>query len=192
MLRDVLIVHESRTIRKIVHNFLMCEFDDISTTEVETTLLGIEKMNSERFHVVISGKEMSEKSGYELYHEMERSSHNKETPFLLISSMGGKKYISEAYKHGIKRYLTMPFSVGVFSDIVNDKKEQDWIAKHNYYLLRRSPMNIQNLSYFIKLWHVMHLEEDISRFKFQDKVTAAKRVGDTIKFLEIHLTKIIH
>ena len=118
MLKNILIIHESSTIRRIVRNYLMCDLDDAALMEGKSPEKALEMIHQYHFYAIISGLEMSTSNGYDIFDEVKKSKPNSSTPFLLISSADTKIHKQEASKRGINHYLPMPFSAKLLTDTI--------------------------------------------------------------------------
>lgn len=119
MLRHILVIHESKTIRTIIRNYVMSELSDVSIIEVSSPAQGIEEFEQTRYDVVFSGREMSGYDGFTLIERMRESAVNDVTPFVMVSSGALSPDIMARLQDGLDYYLTMPFNPHSLSDLIN-------------------------------------------------------------------------
>ena len=118
MLQKILLVHESTTIRRAIHNYLMSDINDITVTALPMTQKVIEELDKVKYNLIISGDEMTEMDGLNLYLTKNFSAKNKESHFILITSSGS--IIEEkAHKAGVSYCLNIPFKQSELADLVN-------------------------------------------------------------------------
>lgn len=120
MLRYILLIHESKTIRAIIRNYVMSELSDVSIVEVSSPQQSLEEFDDIRYDIVFSGREMSGMDGFTLIRELRSSSLNSETPFVMVSSGTVTEEILSRLEEGKEFYLTMPFSPHDLSILVNN------------------------------------------------------------------------
>jgi CheY-like chemotaxis protein len=116
VLRTILLVHESKTIRSIIHNFILSECNDIMLTEAESSEMGHQLIQQAKFDAIISGNEMAGYNGATLYNEVRQSELNQTTPFILMSSANFTNEIDSTEDY---HYLAMPFTAEKLTTLID-------------------------------------------------------------------------
>ncbi len=109
-LRNILIVHGSRSVRRLLKTYIVSELDDAVIFEVETAAEALEKLQDKKFEVILCGKVANEIGQTFLHKKMEEISLNKETPVIILTSTCTVENIDEFVKEGIKHYMVIPFT----------------------------------------------------------------------------------
>lgn len=106
--RGVLLVDDSKSIRKLASQFLAAE-----SIDTETAVDGIdalEKLASSRFQVVVTDLEMPRLHGYELLVAIKRDPRWSHLPVIVCTSRSSEKHRKRARELGADGYITKPFT----------------------------------------------------------------------------------
>lgn len=128
--RQVLIIHDSPMIRKVVKRYMLSEMNDVNPVEVENADLGVERICENEVDLVICGCEMSKLDGVSFHEKMRAESANRETPFLLITSNNKDEHLQELCQRGIENFLIIPFTAGELAEKVNDLCNPRGLRRH--------------------------------------------------------------
>ena len=119
MSREILVVHESQLLRKIVASYAQAELSDLMVELASTAEEGLRILKEKKFDVVVSTLEMQGMDGLTLFREMAHTGSNAKTPFLLMTSTdthGQRHRISQA---GIDHVLLAPFTGEEFASALD-------------------------------------------------------------------------
>jgi DNA-binding response OmpR family regulator len=109
-LRNILVVHEAKSIRNMLKTYILSEFNDTSVIEASSAAEGLQRLGEQEYAVIICSKQALGIEGTTLYAKMRNSSLNNDTPFLVSTSTSSEENIKELAKHGIEHYLISPFT----------------------------------------------------------------------------------
>lgn len=73
---------------------------------------GIEKLNSDSFDLVITDIMMPFVSGLEVVSYIKSNPMMKETPVIVLSSIGLERVVMQAFELGVDDFITKPFNLG--------------------------------------------------------------------------------
>jgi len=131
MLRHIMVIHESLTVRHVIRNYAMSELDDIEIMEYRSADKALQKAAEERVDMVICGNEMTDMSGLDVFKTLKKIDSQINTPFVLISSDAIEEHIQKALKQGIDYYLTMPFTPDRISKLINELSDPKRLRVHS-------------------------------------------------------------
>ncbi|MBL7664071.1 MAG: response regulator [Bacteriovoracaceae bacterium] len=107
---NVLIVDDEQKICNLIKVFLSMspEFDKIVTAN--NSLQAIQKIQNQRFDLVIADFKMEGRTGIELIHQIAKAYQNNPIKYMLISGALQKEDVQLAINSGIKHIVVKPFS----------------------------------------------------------------------------------
>lgn len=109
-LRNILVVHEARSIRNMLKTYILSELNDVLVTEATSALEALQKLQEKKFEVVICSKQTLAMEGTSLLKKMCTSATNQETPFIVVTSTGTEENMKELAGQGIQHCLISPFT----------------------------------------------------------------------------------
>lgn len=108
----ILIVDDSRTMRRIVKNVLLrLEFKNV--VESDDGLDAWEKYQANKFDIVLTDWNMPS-PGIDLVKKIRKE--NKDIPIIMITTEGGKREVIIALKAGVNNYIIKPFTPVILKD----------------------------------------------------------------------------
>lgn len=118
-MRDLLMIHETRTMRMLLKKFILSELNDICISEAGSAEEGIALFEQRRFHLVISANEMEKADGGEMFKKSRRTTLNRETPFIVLTSSQKKEVLEHLKNQGIEHTLQTPFTSRELAEKIN-------------------------------------------------------------------------
>lgn len=100
----ILIVEDDPLIRQIYTERLSLD-TDIDTYTAEDGLDGLNKIKANNYDLIFSGIQMPNKTGFELYQEVQQLSDKKHTPIVLFSHLGRLEDIQKSRELGVKHFI---------------------------------------------------------------------------------------
>lgn len=113
--KNILIVEDSPTMRRIIHNTLkQLGFQNIVSAGNGAEAIKQLKNNSIGF--IITDWNMPEMNGLEFVTWVRNSDEFKNLPILMITTRGMKEHVIEAVKAGVNNYIVKPFTTEVLQE----------------------------------------------------------------------------
>ena len=109
MSMPVLVVDDYQTMIRIIRNLLnQLGFRNIE--EAKDGKQALEKMQANKFGLVISDWNMEPMTGFELLQQVRASEALKATPFIMITAESKTENVIAAKKAGVNNYIVKPFN----------------------------------------------------------------------------------
>lgn len=119
----VLMIEEDRFLRKIYRNkLILAGFEFVEATN---GIEGLNKVISEKPHIVLLDLILPRKNGFDVLIEIKRNEETKYIPVIILSNLGQDSDIEKGLSLGAQEYLVKPEIP--LSDVVNRIKY--WAAK---------------------------------------------------------------
>jgi len=106
--KQVLIIDDSATLRKIVHQALGIFDFDIYEAEGATEAYG--HLEAHPMDLILLDWHMPEMDGYDLFLELQDNPDYKDIPVIMLTAEDRKESMLKAIRSGIRHYLTKPFT----------------------------------------------------------------------------------
>ncbi len=106
--KTILIIDDSTTLRKIVHQAL--EIFDFTIFEADGATEAYKILKDNSVDLMILDWHMPEKEGYDLFLEFKEHEKYKEIPVIMLTAEDRKESMLKAIRSGIRHYLTKPFT----------------------------------------------------------------------------------
>lgn len=119
----VLMIEEDRFLRKIYRNKLILAGFEFA--EATNGIEGLNKVISEKPHIVLLDLILPRKNGFDVLVEIKRNEGTKHIPVIILSNLGQDSDIEKGLSLGAQEYLIKP-EISL-SDVVN--KIKYWAAK---------------------------------------------------------------
>jgi len=108
----ILIVDDFLPVRKALSEALkMLKFTNV--VEAENGFIAIEKLDAEKFDLVISDWTMPEMDGLELLEKIKTSEKHKHIPVMMVTAEAAQANILKAIKSGAASYIVKPITMRV-------------------------------------------------------------------------------
>ncbi|GAB2196868.1 Hpt domain-containing protein [Sessilibacter sp. MAH4] len=107
IVRTVIIVDDSVTVRKVTSRFLEREGFDVMTAKDGVD--AIRQLQDRVPDVMLLDIEMPRMDGFEVAKNVRSTSHLKDLPIIMITSRTGSKHRERAYELGVNHYLGKPY-----------------------------------------------------------------------------------
>lgn len=109
-MRTILIVHESASSRMLLRKFIMSEFSDAMVTEVPTLEDCTNVISSEKFDVILCGKQIIENGSENLLNFLKLNQFNIDTPVVVLTADSSLDKVMDLKQQGINYILKTPFT----------------------------------------------------------------------------------
>lgn len=109
MSMPVLVVDDYQTMIRIIRN-LLTQLGFRNIEEAKDGKQALEKMNGQKFGLVISDWNMEPMTGFELLQQVRASETLKATPFIMITAESKTENVIAAKRAGVNNYIVKPFN----------------------------------------------------------------------------------
>ena len=109
MSMPVLVVDDYQTMIRIIRN-LLTQLGFRNIEEAKDGRQALEKMQGQRYGLVISDWNMEPMTGFELLQQVRASEALKATPFIMITAESKTENVIAAKKAGVNNYIVKPFN----------------------------------------------------------------------------------
>ncbi|RYD42691.1 MAG: response regulator [Verrucomicrobiaceae bacterium] len=109
MSMPVLVVDDYQTMIRIIRN-LLTQLGFRNIEEAKDGRQALEKMNGQKFGLVISDWNMEPMTGFELLQQVRASESLKTTPFIMITAESKTENVIAAKRAGVNNYIVKPFN----------------------------------------------------------------------------------
>ena len=106
---SILVVDDQKFMRQ-VHRTLLGELGFTNVTEADDGDVGLQKMRTKHFDLVLSDWNMVAMSGIELLRNVRSEEALKGIPFILVTTENSVDSIMEAKKAGVSNYIVKPYT----------------------------------------------------------------------------------
>jgi response regulator of citrate/malate metabolism len=113
---DVLIVDDDKEICVIYREYLESMKCFRLIVEANDGSVATQKLQNQKFGLIILDMNMPKKSGFDLIKEFEGPSANKKEHVLVISGTLDRDLIAKIIQRGVKNFLVKPFDEASFKD----------------------------------------------------------------------------
>lgn len=105
-----LVVDDSETIRRLVHQSLQLIFGTDQIFLAEDGRIALEILRQEPVDIIISDWNMPNMTGEELLYQVRNNSVLKDIPFIMMTTNADRDFIIMAIQLGVTQYIVKPFS----------------------------------------------------------------------------------
>ena len=106
--RQVLIVDDSSTLRRLVHEAL--SILDFEILEADCSQRALEHLSKEGVDLMILDWHMPGLDGFDLFIQLQDQAKYKDIPVIMLTAEDRKESMLKAIRAGIRHYLTKPFT----------------------------------------------------------------------------------
>ena len=111
MTMPILVVDDYKTMIRIIRNLLkQIGFENVD--EASDGQEAYEKMQKNKYGLVISDWNMEPMTGYELLQKVRADESMKATPFIMVTAESKTENVIAAKKAGVNNYIVKPFNAG--------------------------------------------------------------------------------
>ncbi len=120
MARQILVVDQSISMRRIIRTMILAEVNDAVVTESHDVVEAMGRLQARNFHVVLFSRESSTPEWLEFVRQRGTVGADQErTAFILFTSSKQKKLAEEFRTHGVKEQVTVPCSPHQLGETIN-------------------------------------------------------------------------
>ena len=128
MAYDILIVDDSRTMRKILkQSFTLSGFEVGSCLEASNGQEALDILNSCMVDLILADLNMPVMNGMDMIKALRKDEKRREIPVVLVTTQGSQPYLDEAYALGVKAYIQKPFSPELLRDTCSRVVEESHV-----------------------------------------------------------------
>ncbi len=109
MPRDMLLIHQSELLRKIITSYALAEISDVEVDTAGNLEEALAKIAARSYDVVLSSLELAEEDDFGLFKKM-KSTVNRTAPFVVVASTESEAPQQKLMEQGIKNYLIAPYT----------------------------------------------------------------------------------
>ena len=106
--KTVLIVDDSSTLRRIVHEALSVL--DFEIYEADCAKKALRQLEQQQVNLMILDWHMPGMDGFELFTQLQDQAEYKDIPVIMLTAEDRKESMLKAIRAGIRHYLTKPFT----------------------------------------------------------------------------------
>lgn len=111
MTMPILVVDDYKTMIRIIRNLLkQIGFENVD--DASDGQEAYEKMQKNKYGLVISDWNMEPMTGYELLQKVRANESMKSTPFIMVTAESKTENVVAAKKAGVNNYIVKPFNAG--------------------------------------------------------------------------------
>lgn len=113
--KNILIVEDSPTMRRIIHNTLK-QLGFRNVVSAGNGAEAIKQLGQNSIGFIITDWNMPEMNGLEFVTWVRNNDQFKDLPILMITTRGMKEHVIEAVKAGVNNYIVKPFTTEVLQE----------------------------------------------------------------------------
>lgn len=126
MAYNVLIVDDSRTMRKIIQKSVaLSGFELGDCWEAGNGQEALEMLNAHMVDLILADLNMPVMNGLEMLRELQKDERRRAIPVVLITTEGSEQRLEEAYALGVKGYIQKPFHPETIRDVLTGITEKN-------------------------------------------------------------------
>ncbi|HSR35999.1 MAG TPA: hypothetical protein VLL73_02375, partial [Desulfurivibrionaceae bacterium] len=110
MARQILVVDQSTSMRRIIKTMILAEINDAVVAESSDVVEAMERLKGKGFHVVLFSKESSTPEWLHFVSRCNQDACCEKTAFILFTSSKQKKLPDEFKANGVKEQINVPCS----------------------------------------------------------------------------------
>jgi len=128
MAYDILIVDDSRTMRKFIKlSFTQSGFEVGCCLEAGNGQEALNILNSCMVDLILADLNMPVMNGMDMIKALRKDEKHREIPIVLVTTQGNLPYLEEAYALGVKAYIQKPFSPELLRDTCSRVVEESHV-----------------------------------------------------------------
>jgi two-component system chemotaxis response regulator CheY len=125
---DILIVDDSRTMRKILkQSFTLSGFEVGCFFEAGNGQEALNILNSCMVDLILADLNMPVMNGMDMIKALQKDEKRREIPVVLVTTQGSQPHLEEAYALGVKAYIQKPFSPELLRDTCSRVVEESHV-----------------------------------------------------------------
>ena len=110
MKSGMLIINESRIMRRLLSSYILAELPGFEVHITSTAEEGLKAAGEKSYDLIISANEMEKMDGIEVYRRLGLSPLNRDAPFILMTSNREEAFRQKLREEGINHCLYSPFT----------------------------------------------------------------------------------
>lgn len=133
--RKILIIHEIRMIRLLLHRYILSELNDATTHEASTVDEALDVIENQAFDAILCSKYMPQVDGIDIFKRVQQSTTNEATPFVVILTDRAESNTMDLLNSGIENYLVSPFNSKTLAAKINALcNPRQWRAENRVHI----------------------------------------------------------
>ena len=114
-----LVVDDCQTVLSVVRSTLVNRLGAEKIYTAKNGLEALEILKVRDIDIVISDWEMPQLSGEELLYQVRNHHRDKDIPFIMMTSRGGRDFVITAVQNGVSQYVVKPFTADRLEDAIH-------------------------------------------------------------------------
>lgn len=119
-IRNILMIHSSRSVRAMVKNLMLAELDDVAITESDAGQDALYQLAAKPFALLISECQLTDMHITELQNQARNHSINKNTPFIVLSGDDAGEDRDRLPETGLVHWVDTPIDAGELIGKINE------------------------------------------------------------------------
>jgi len=134
-IRNILLVHPTRSIRALIKKYVFAELGDVEFAESDNGRNAMVELNMNPFNMVILTSDLSDMTALELKASCAETSHNAFTPFVILSEDDNGADIEELAQQGFEHVVKIRVRPADLIQKINQVcNPRQWRQDNRYYL----------------------------------------------------------
>lgn len=134
-MRNILLVHPTRSIRALIKKYVFAELGDVEFVEAENGENALAELNMNPFDTVVATAELRDIPSAELRAKMAETTHNAATPFIVLSEdengADQKKLLQQGFEHVVQIRVRPAELIQKINAVCNPRS---WRRDRRYYI----------------------------------------------------------
>lgn len=118
--RNILMVHSSRSVRAMVKKMMLAELDDIAIAESDAGLDALSQLAAKPFELLISEYQLTDMPVTELRNRAKTHSINKDTQFIVLGGNDAGEKMDRLAEAGLAHCVDTPIDAGALIGKINE------------------------------------------------------------------------
>jgi len=119
MSRQILIVDQSASMRRIIKTMILAEVNDAEVAEAQDVVEALARLKDCSYNLVLFSRESSTDQWLDFMRKRGATNGQGKTGFVLFTSSRQKKAIDQFKAHGVKEHLVIPCSPHELGELIN-------------------------------------------------------------------------
>ncbi len=119
MPRKILLVDQSKSIRRILRTMILANFNDAEVSEAEDNNEAMDILRADKLHVVLFSWESSTEQWLDFVKQTKSDPNSHNLNFIVFTSRPNEEHFQEAKQSGIEHRLVTPCTPETLTEIVN-------------------------------------------------------------------------
>lgn len=119
MARQILVVDQSTSMRRIIKTMILAEVNDAEVAESQDVVEAMDRLQGRNFHVVLFSRESSSGEWLDFVRQCNAKPALEKPAFVLFTSSKQKKVAEEFKAYGVREHIEVPCSPKALGELIN-------------------------------------------------------------------------